>query len=75
MATYKKWTDSEIDFIRNNHETMADEVIATKLSELTTSSISTAMVRRQRRKLQLKKLRGRPRKNVVVVSQGVSTPE
>jgi len=70
MATYKKWADSEIDFIKNNHETMPDEVIATKLSQLSGTSISTAMVRRQRRKLQLKKLRGRPRKNVAV-----STPE
>lgn len=63
MATYKKWTDSEIDFIKSNHETMPDEVLASKLSQITNFSVTTAMVRRQRRKLQLKKSRGRPRKS------------
>lgn len=63
MATYKKWTDSEIDFIKSNHETMPDELLASKLSQITSCSVTTAMVRRQRRKLQLKKSRGRPRKN------------
>jgi hypothetical protein len=63
MANYKKWTDSEIDFIRNNHATMPDEVLSVKLSQMTGESISTAMIRRQRRKLEIKKSRGRPRKN------------
>lgn len=63
MATYKKWNDSEIGFIRDNHVTMPDEIIAVKLSQMTGESISTAMVRRQRRKLTLKKPRGRPAKN------------
>ena len=71
MATYKKWTDSEIDFIKSNHETMPDELLASKLSQITNSSVTTAMVRRQRRKLQLKKSRGRPRKTNPV---SVSTP-
>lgn len=66
MATYKKWTDSEIDFIKNNHETMPDELLASKLTQITNTSVSTAMVRRQRRKLQLKKSRGRPRKVKIV---------
>lgn len=68
MATYKKWNDSEIDFIKTNHLMMPDEVIAAKLSQITSQTISTAMVRRQRRKLTLKKARGRPCK-VVKVSQ------
>lgn len=63
MATYKKWNDSEVGFIRDNHATMPDEIIAVKLSQMTGESISTAMVRRQRRKLTLKKPRGRPAKN------------
>lgn len=68
MATYKKWNDSEIDFIKNNHTTMPDEVIAVKLSQMTGQTISTAMVRRQRRKLTLKKPRGRPVKNKTINS-------
>lgn len=63
MATYKKWTDSEIDYIRNNHSIICDEQLAAKLSEITGQNVSTAMIRRQRRKLNLSKPRGRPSKN------------
>lgn len=63
MATYKKWTDSEIDYIRNNHNIICDEQLAAKLSEITGQNVSTAMIRRQRRKLNLSKPRGRPSKN------------
>ncbi len=70
MATYKKWTDSEVEFIKNNHNTLPDEVLAVKLSQITGQNVSTAMVRRQRRKLSLKKPRGRPSK-----TQKVSTVE
>lgn len=63
MATYKKWTDSEVDYIRNNHGTVSDEELAVKLSQMTSQNITTAMIRRQRRKLKLSKPRGRPRKN------------
>jgi hypothetical protein len=63
MATYKKWTDSEIDYIRNNHSIICDEQLASKLSEITGQNVSTAMIRRQRRKLNLSKPRGRPSKN------------
>ena len=63
MATYKKWNDSEIGFIRDNHVTMPDEIIPVKLTQITCQSITTSMVRRQRRKLTLKKPRGRPAKN------------
>lgn len=75
MATYKKWTDSEIDFIKSNHETMPDELLASKLSQITNVSVTTAMVRRQRRKLQLKKSRGRPRKSGHVSSSSPSVSE
>ena len=63
MATYKKWTNAETDFIVNNHKLLNDETLAQKLSEMTSQPVTTAMVRRQRRKLELKKERGRPRKN------------
>lgn len=66
MANYKKWTSAELDYIQNNHTTLCDEFLAASLSKMTNENITTAMVRRQRRKLALKKSRGRPRKNVVV---------
>jgi len=68
MANYKKWTTAETDFILNNHSSFNDEVLAVKLSQMTGQTISTAMVRRQRRKLDLKKSRGRPKKSVTVSS-------
>ena len=66
MATYKKWSSSETEFIQQNHTLLCDEVLAVKLSQITSQNITTAMVRRQRRKLTLKKARGRPKKNKVV---------
>ena len=62
MATYKKWTISETDFIKNNHGLLSDEQLASKLSQMTGQNITTAMIRRQRRKLTIKKERGRPKK-------------
>jgi len=62
MANYKKWSNAELDFIQNNHNLLCDEALASKLSQMTSQNISTAMVRRQRRKLSLKKNRGRPKK-------------
>lgn len=60
--TYKKWAPSDIEFIVNNKD-LLDKEVAEKLSALTGQSISAAMVRRQRRKSGVAKLRGRPRKN------------
>ncbi len=75
MITYKKWSSSETDFIRENHTILCDEALAAKLSQITGQNVTTAMVRRQRRKLALKKPRGRPVKNKVVsnVSNDVSS--
>lgn len=66
MSNYKKWTSSETDFIFNNHKTLNDASLAEKLSRITGENISTAMIRRQRRKLKLSKPRGRPSKTMVV---------
>jgi len=63
MANYKKWTESELNFVRENHALMNDMELSSKLSQITGENISTAMVRRQRRKLNIKKSRGRPKKN------------
>jgi hypothetical protein len=73
MATYKKWNDSEIDYIKNHHSVVCDEDLAVKLSEITGQSVSTAMIRRQRRKLKLSKPRGRPSKNKTVTNVSESS--
>ena len=72
MANYKKWTESELNFVRDNHTTMNDLELSSKLSQMTGQSISTAMIRRQRRKLSIKKSRGRPKKVSIINSAPVS---
>ena len=62
MGSYKKWSDAEVQFVKDNLNLLADGVLASKLSEMTGETISQAMVRRQRRKLGVNKPRGRPRK-------------
>lgn len=62
MANYKKWTNTEVDYINNNYQLLNDESLAVKLTQMTGQNITTAMVRRQRRKLAIKKPRGRPSK-------------
>lgn len=69
MANYKKWSDAELQFIRDNLNSLADKDLANKLSSMTGENISQAMVRRQRRKLGASKPRGRPRKNSSVVTE------
>jgi hypothetical protein len=72
MANYKKWTESELNFVRDNHTTMNDLELSAKLSQMTGQNISTAMIRRQRRKLSIKKSRGRPKKAAIVNNATVS---
>ena len=62
MATYKKWTVEEVDFIKNNYNIVSDIELASKLSQMANQPITTSMIRRQRRKLEIVKPRGRPRK-------------
>lgn len=69
MKSYKKWSSSELDFIRDNQSLMNDEVLAAKLSEMTGNNVTRSMIRRQRRKLLIKKNRGRPRKIKPIVQQ------
>lgn len=74
--TYKKWSEAELNFIRENSSSMKDSEMAVKLSQITgNTDISVAMVRRQRRKLNLAKTRGRRTNKVVtdVVSEGQET--
>jgi hypothetical protein len=67
---YKKWTDAELNFIRENSNSMKDVELAVKLTQITgNTDISVAMVRRQRRKLNLAKTRGRRTNKVVAGAQ------
>jgi len=43
MATYKKWTVSETDFIKNNHGLLSDEQLASKLSQMRLSQLWTML--------------------------------
>jgi len=61
---YKKWTQSDIQFILDNHN-MLDKDVAVKLSQITGENITANMVRRQRRKSGIQKQRGRPKKNAL----------
>jgi len=62
MATYKKWTAEEVEFIKNNYNIISDTELAVKLTEMLNQQITTSMIRRQRRKLEIVKPRGRPKK-------------
>jgi len=58
--TYKKWTKEELEFVANNAKNMKDEEIAQYLNKTDGSRVITiGMVRRQRRKLDIVKPRGR----------------
>ena len=62
MANYKKWSAAERGFIRDNAETMTDREIAARMSKISGENVTSDMVRQQRRKENVKKNRGRPRK-------------
>lgn len=67
--SYRKWTPEDLEFIKNNAGNICDDEIAAKLSAITNSNITTPMIRRQRRKLNIQKSRGRPKK--IVESQNI----
>lgn len=69
MKKYKKWSREELDFILNNCQKIKDKDLAVLLSEKFNTAITVDMLRRQRRKLELKKNRGRPRKCKEVLSE------
>lgn len=66
MANYKKWSESDLTFIRDNISILSDGELANKLSQITGQNISYGMIRRQRRKLGIQKSRGRRPKNKIV---------
>ncbi len=66
MRNYKRWTSNEMSYIKDNYIISSDEKIASELSKITGENITTAMIRRQRRKLKIAKNRGRPKKNTEI---------
>jgi hypothetical protein len=62
--TYKKWDDSDLDFIKNNYDKMTDKEMSETMAKISGQSISISMIRRQRRKLQLGRKRGRPKNSI-----------
>lgn len=60
---YHKWTETELQYIAENSALLSDDELAAGLGKITGTNFTTAMIRRQRRKLTLKKSRGRKRKN------------
>jgi hypothetical protein len=69
MANYKKWSDAEKSFIRDNVVLLSDQELAEKLANMTGETISIAMVRRQRRKFGVVKPRGRKPKNKTISTE------
>lgn len=64
MANYKRWNDTELQYIRDNLGLFSDGELANKLSTMTGETVSCGMIRRQRRKLGIVKPRGRRKKIV-----------
>ena len=64
MGKYKKWNMSELQFIKDNEKHLKDEDIAAKLAKITGEKITADMIRAQRRKLNIKKRRGRRKQNI-----------
>lgn len=56
---YKLWNESEKQFIRDNCARMTDEVLSSKLTDITGRRITINAIRKLRQILGLKKKRGR----------------
>ncbi len=59
---YKKWSDTELSYIKHHSADIPDKYIAQKMTEMGGTTITADMVRRQRRNLKIVKSKGRPRK-------------
>lgn len=65
MGTYKKWSEPELQYIKDNLISFSDLELANKLSEMTGETVTYGMVRRQRRKIGVVKPRGRRKKSAL----------
>ena len=63
MRIYKKWSSEDLCFIAENCNKMKDKELAILLSERNDCKVTVDMLRRRRRKLKIRKKRGRPYKN------------
>lgn len=59
---YKKWSETELTYIKHHSADIPDKYIAQKMSQINGQNITADMVRRQRRNLKIVKSKGRPRK-------------
>ena len=59
MKKYKKWSSEELCYISENCNKMKDKELANLLTEKCNVEIKVDMIRRQRRKLQIRKKQGR----------------
>jgi len=59
---YKKWSDTELSYIKHHSADIPDKYIAQKMTEMGGTAITADMVRRQRRNLKIIKRKGRPPK-------------
>ena len=59
---YKKWSDTELSYIKHHSSDIPDKYIAQKMSEMGGQTITADMIRRQRRNLKIVKSKGRPPK-------------
>jgi len=63
-SSYHKWSTTELQYIKDNHAILSDDELALNISRISgNDQITAPMIRRQRRKLSLKKSRGRKPKN------------
>lgn len=59
---YHKWSEAEFQYIKNNYAVLSDSQLAVELTLKSGQPITSSMVRRQRRKLNIGKTRGRKKK-------------
>lgn len=59
---YKKWSDTELSYIKHHSADIPDKYIAQQMTEMGGTTITADMVRRQRRNLKIIKNKGRPPK-------------
>lgn len=64
MKKYKKWSKEELDLIVESAGKMKDKELATLLTDKIQQSITVDMIRRQRRKLQIRKKQGRHKSRI-----------
>lgn len=64
--SYHKWTSQELEYLSNNHQNLTDTEMAKTLSSMVGVEITTAMIRRQRKKLSISKPKGRRKKTETV---------